>query len=238
MGCVSGFGALHRLPLPGTVAPGGTLFESGDGGGLGSSMGPASTAQKYVPPRVGYAPPQNIYPGRYAARPLSTPSPSAIAHPQGSQFFTPALSSPDVLSANPRYAPVSQPTPPPPPPPAGQPPALPPPPAGQPVSLPALPPSKPSTPLSSPTSFRTPPPPQANTSSPTSPGPPQISHYGHKQHRSRRNFPVLNMDEYMRESEQASLELDRPGSGLGNRAGAPLPPPPKGGIPPPPRRAG
>ena len=238
MGCVSGFGALHRLPLPGTIAPGGTLFESGDGGGLGSSVNPASTAtQTYVAPasRVGYAPPQNIYTGRYAARPLSTPPPSAIAHPQGSQFFTPALSSPDVLT---RYAPVSLPTPPPPPPPAGRPPALPPPLAGQLPPLPALPLSKPSTPLSSTTPFWPPPSPQTNPPSSPPLNSPQIPHHGHKQHRSRSNIPVLNMDEYMRESEQASLELDRPGSGFGHRAGTPLPPPPKGGIPPPPRRAG
>ncbi|KAF8424963.1 GRASP55/65 PDZ-like domain-containing protein [Tirmania nivea] len=154
MGCVLGFGALHRLPVEGLVGPGGTLFDIGvQAGEEGVGVGGYATTTGYVPTPT-YTPSQYGPPPPRAVPPQPGP-----AHPTGTN---------------------------------------------------------------------TPPPPTS----------PQIPTHGatHKPHKPRRHLPQVNMDEYMRESEQQSLELDRPGSGFGSRQGTPLPPPPRASVPPPPRR--
>lgn len=204
MGCVLGFGALHRLPLEGVVGPGGTLFDIGaQGGGANTSYAPTST---YTPSKYAPQPPQ-----------AAPPPPPGPAHPTGSQYITPALSAPGLITPA-RYSPA--------------PPPLPPPPLVG-LARSTTTPTTPTTP-GSPAPFKFPLP--ANT--PPPPTSPQIPTHGatHKPHKPRRHLPQVNMDEYMRESEQQSLELDRPGSGLGSRQGTPLPPPPRASVPPPPRR--
>ncbi|RPB29060.1 hypothetical protein L211DRAFT_832933 [Terfezia boudieri ATCC MYA-4762] len=214
MGCVLGFGALHRLPLEGVVGPGGTLFDIGAQGGGGGEVGVGAYTAA-----AGYAPASTYTYSKYAPRPqqaVPPATPPGPAHPTGSQYITPALSAPGLINPA-RYSPA--------------PPPLPPTPAG--VARSTTSPTSPSAP-GSPAPFRFPLP----TNTPPPPTSPQIPTHGatHKPHKPRRHLPQVNMDEYMRESEQQSLELDRPGSGLGNRQGTPLPPPPRAGVPPPPRR--
>lgn len=83
-----------------------------------------------------------------------------------------------------------------------------------------------------------PPPPKGDFITPMmtgAPPPPLPSAHAHGRHKPRRPVhTVLDMDDYLKEGEQKSKELDGRGAGTGVKG---FPPPPKG-APPPPRRAG
>ncbi|KAF8456758.1 GRASP55/65 PDZ-like domain-containing protein [Kalaharituber pfeilii] len=200
LGCVLGFGALHRLPVPLTegavVMPGETLFER-NSGEMERKVG---TPVKQLP--LGAVPPPQMVgfpPVDGSGVRAGTPTAPGYQTPT-SQYITPAYAAPNLFTSA-RYSP-----------------APPPPPTKAEITSP------PSTPRAGPT--------PGSPAQFTSPPPPT------KHHKPRRHHAIpAGMDEYMRESEQASLEADRPSSAFGNRGGTPVPPPPRGAVPPPPRRA-
>ncbi|KAI5797919.1 GRASP55/65 PDZ-like domain-containing protein [Peziza echinospora] len=211
VGCVLGFGALHRLPIPvgegGVVGPGGVLFDGGDAGGFPPLDGSGSSRNAYLPrtqtPQSNpHLPPSTPIQQRYNTNsPYSPqnqyPSPPPLVSPStgeggNGQYYIPALQAgPDAAhhhhlhNQHPPQHRSSSPLPPPPRPSSG-------------ASIHQTPPPR------------------------TKPRRPLHHHFN----------PQPGMDEYMRESEAASLEADRPGSGAGVRSGSPLPPPPKRGAAP------
>jgi len=128
LGCVLGYGALHRLPAPlsePVAGPGETLFETENARFSNEEIRPhsASPSQFFVP-GAGAEPTEFLVPAQLAA-PLSTTTPRKKdkKHAQGpSRFMDDYFNEGEKKSREIDHAPSGKSTPPPPPPKAGGPP--------------------------------------------------------------------------------------------------------------------